>query len=125
MALFARFRNAMRPPRLARQMMQLCCVFLLLFAQQSALTHAMWHAFGASANYAQKAGAASQPAPQPGDAALCAFDAAYGQALGAALGGAPSDVPAPLAQAAALHSKYSFTTPQFLAPLSRGPPALS
>ena len=105
--------------------MQLCCIFLLLFAQQSALTHAMWHAFGGSAKYAQKAGAASQPAPQSRDAALCAFDAAYGQALGAALGGAPADVPAPLADVATSHSKYSSTTPLFLAPLSRGPPALS
>src|SRR5690349_24592049 len=99
----------MRRPRVTRYAMQLCCIFLLLFAQQSALTHAMWHAFGGSARYAQKAGAASQPAPQSRDAALCAFDAAYGQALGAALGGAPAQVPAPLADGLAPHSTFSFT----------------
>ena len=104
--------------------MQLCCIFLLLFAQQSALTHAAWHALVGSTGPAQHVAAAPAHDTHSDDAAACVFDAAYGQVLGAGLGGAPAVVHQPLAHGAPAHWHRSFTTPQFLAPLSRGPPSL-
>ena len=104
--------------------MQLCCIFLLLFAQQSALTHAAWHAFGAAGAPEQRAAVSSQDGSPPVEAVLCAFDAAYGQVLGAAAGSAPMTAPPALAAGAPLQSHAPFTVPQFLAPLSRGPPSL-
>ena len=35
--------------------MQLCCIFLLLFAQQAALTHALWHTHAAGPTHAPEA----------------------------------------------------------------------
>lgn len=107
-----------------RRLLQLGCIFLLLFAQHTAFTHAIWHA------------SHELPAPEQhvydsddghsrdtGDANLCSFDAAFGQVLGSA----PITTHVFLAHAAggasALDPQRASATQRFLAPLSRGPPS--
>ncbi|HZN27271.1 MAG TPA: hypothetical protein VFB75_23795 [Burkholderiales bacterium] len=108
-----------------RRLLQLCCIFLLLFAQQTALTHALWHAerqlpVGALEHHA------AQHTHDSGDAdaaALCAFDAAFGQLLGAALSGHHGLLHASITNERP-HRLTFFSVPRyFLAPLSRGPPS--
>jgi len=111
--------------RTLRRLMQLCCIFLLLFAQQAALTHAVSHARVQAPAGVLKApsAAGAHGSRMPDAAALCAFDAAYGQVLGAApcsghdwaSGHAPDAAPARV--------RYASPFQDFLAPLSRGPPA--
>jgi len=111
--------------RSLRCLMQLCCIFLLLFAQQAALMHAVSHARVHTAAGALEESRADPAygSQAPDAAALCAFDAAYGQVLGAApctghdwSSGSPAD-------AAPAHVRYASPFQDFLAPLSRGPPA--
>jgi hypothetical protein len=96
------------------------CVFLLLFAQFGALTHASWHAAHGDA-YVEHT---SEPADEhaPGQALLCAFDLAFGQVLGGVHTGvtltfalAPGAVSRLDIPAARLHAEA-------LSPKSRGPP---
>jgi hypothetical protein len=104
------------------------CVFLLLFAQQSAISHASWHA-GGGAHTGHAAGLA-----QPTDAghetpyaaeSLCDFDLAFGQVLGGTHGAAP-----PASFVAVIAGELpDLSTPRLraaaLSPKSRGPPARS
>src|SRR6185436_19217177 len=56
---------------------------LLLFAQQAAITHAVWHARHAPAPAASLQDAHGGPAGKTApDSRLCVFDAALGQVLG-------------------------------------------
>jgi len=56
---------------------------LLLFAQQAALTHAVWHAHHDPAPAADLQNAPDGPAGNTApDSRLCVFDAAFGQVLG-------------------------------------------
>ena len=62
--------------------MQLCCVFVLLFAQHGALTHAVWHAHQSLPSQQQRSDdgvAHDQHAPET--SSLCVLDAAFGQVL--------------------------------------------
>ena len=114
------------PDRLTlRRLMQLCCIFVLLFAQQAALTHAVWHAHGQAAAGAlgHTQADAARDSKVPDVAALCAFDAAYGQVLGAAPCGSHDTCAGCTADARQPHDRHASAFQDFLAPLSRGPPA--
>jgi hypothetical protein len=105
--------------------MQLCCVFLLLFAQQAALMHAVSHAsYGAAGHVSHTATTPAGHGHDSGAAGLCAFDAAFNQVLGGAAGmcggGDFSAGLHELQAGTAAAAAHSF----FLAPLSRGPPVL-
>ena len=108
-----------------RHLMHLCCVFLLLFAQQAALTHAVSHTHGRAParELAQQRVDVKHGSQSSGVATLCAFDAAFGQVLGAAPCGTYAAASAPAANAAPAHAAYAAAHQDFLAPLSRGPPA--
>jgi hypothetical protein len=105
--------------------MQLGCIFLLLFAQQTALTHALWHAQLQlpAAEVAYSTAAVTHDTGAPDAAVLCAFDAAVGQMLG----GAPSSsriALQPVATTQVPHRLARSSPPSYFpAPLSRGPPS--
>jgi hypothetical protein len=107
-------------PDLKRALLLAACAFLLL-AQHIGLAHAVWHALDKSPAPYQKQD--SKPASSPGK--LCSFDAALGQVLGG-LTATPyvfSAEPPPLERT---QTVVRVAPPaRFLAPLSRGPPALS
>ena len=98
-----------------RTLLQLACVLLLLFAQQSALTHAAWHAHE------------RHPAQQDSDVSfqggLCDLHIAFGAVLGGA-NAAPPQHPLPdrldqhIAQRPPAHAVVTPLTPR-----SRAPPA--
>jgi hypothetical protein len=100
------------------------CVFLLLFAQFGALTHAVWHAHaGIHTHHADDNGAHDDEHPS-GQAALCAFDLAFGQVLG----GVQSCGALAFALAPAIESFLDLPASRLhaeaLSPKSRGPPIL-
>ena len=110
-----------------RRLFNLACILLLLFAQQAAIAHAIWHAHAheppestSACETACPDGSPSQHDPAP----LCAFDIAFSQVLGGASGGTSAlvvtDCPA---DTVTLHLNLP-PRARFLAPLSRGPPAL-
>jgi hypothetical protein len=98
------------------------CALLLLLAQHTALAHAVWHALdGTPAQHEH-----SHDTPKSDGGSLCTFHAAIGQVLG---GGAPVTacvfhVQSPEAAPVDPGSRGVLAA-RFLAPLSRGPPALS
>ena len=109
---------------LNRGLIQVLCA-LVLFAQQAALTHLVWHAVGErSAQQIELAVHEHERTPAQKLAGLCAYDAAFGQVLG----GAFATVPAAFADAAvaqdALHPHGAYTAADALTPRSRGPPVL-
>jgi hypothetical protein len=111
--------------RIKRAALQLVCA-LLLFAQYSGLTHAIWHA----ANHIPQHGQAlydgrDGPTPAAPDASrLCALDAMLGQVLGAgpaltvAFHTLTPDAQTPWS------SHGDFDTRHTPTPRSRGPPSL-
>jgi hypothetical protein len=108
-----------------RRLMQLCCIFLLLFAQHTALTHALWHAQRQlpPVDLTCSTTQATHDTGSADIAALCAFDVAVGQVLGGVLP-ASAEPPPPTTTTETPHlSAQSSPTSQFLAPLSRGPPS--
>ena len=108
-----------------RRLLQLGCIFLLLFAQQTALTHALWHAQQhlPAADLACSTAQATHDTDPLDVAMLCAFDAAVGQVLGAVLPDSP-ELPQPATTTEAPHLLARTSPPSsFLAPLSRGPPS--
>lgn len=110
-------------PGARRALLQLVCA-LLLFAQQIALTHAIWHVSHELPAPEQHVHDRDGGHSQDTEAAnLCSFDAAFGQVLG----GAPITTYVFLAHAAggasALDPQRASATQRFLAPLSRGPPS--
>jgi hypothetical protein len=102
-----------------RRSISLVYVFLLLFAQQSAFTHAAWHALGHPQQHQQDKGKASFQ----GD--LCALHSAFSEVLGGVQAGAiPLDVSQGVAEAIPYRSRPSVVLQTHL-PLSRGPPVSS
>ena len=115
--------------RSMRNLMQLCCIFLLLFAQQTALTHALWHAAGGHESHAHAAGGHAHDhdahdRESDAQGALCDSHSACGTLLGghhgatAALGAL---------DAACAHAASHFTgriTAEAVPAVSRGPPLL-
>lgn len=109
-----------------RRFLTACCIFLLLFAQYGAVTHAIWHAHDALSHQETTAcgDSCGDPEPAPELASVCAFDGAFCQVLagaGAARGPLLDEGPA-TGSSARLHN--AAVTARFLAPLSRGPPFL-
>jgi len=109
--------------RLARALIQVLCA-LVLFAQQAALTHAVWHSAAGQAAQQDDAHAYEhEPAPAR-LAGLCAYDAAFGLVLGGACATVAVALPnAPVTQAA-LPPPDAFSPVDALTPRSRGPPIL-
>ncbi len=111
-------------PSVAKGLIQLLCAFVL-FAQQAALTHGVWHA-AASQSAQQPHGGSYQnertPAPELG--ALCVFDAAFGQVLGGGPATHQSAYAETTASQRALYHRRAYTAADALTPRSRGPPAL-
>jgi len=111
-----------------RAFLQYVCVFLLLVAQQGALTHALWHAGHAhdehSSAHGQEDSYKNDSEHPSNQASLCAFDIAFGQVLGGMHGGTM-----PLACAPIVPERFhDLATPRLraeaLSPRSRGPPVL-
>ena len=102
-------------------------MLLLLFAQQSALSHASWHA-GVNAllknadGRAQLTGAGQQ-SPLAKDS-LCAFDMAFGQVLGGTHGACAPAAFAPAVVERILDLSAPRLHAATLTPKSRGPPVL-
>ncbi len=97
-------------------------MLLLLFAQHTALAHAVWHGLDSTPAHHEH----SHETPESDGRSLCTFDAAMGQVLG---GGAPVTACVFYAQSSAVAlvdpGLRVVLAARFLAPLSRGPPALS
>jgi hypothetical protein len=98
------------------------CALLLLFAQHTALAHALWHALDNTPSQHEH----SNETPKSAGGSLCTFHAVIGQVLG---GGAPVSACVVYAQSidvTPVHPTLRVVlAARFLAPLSRGPPALS
>jgi hypothetical protein len=108
-----------------RRSMQLACIFLLLFAQQAAFTHALWHAQRQlpSAHVELSTVYVSQQ-PRTADVALlCAFDVAVSQVLGGVLSGSDAALHTPAMAETPHRLARSAPFSHFPAPLSRGPPS--
>lgn len=115
--------------RLNRIALRLTCVFLLLFAQQSAFTHLAWHA-GAKLQAQAQQSAADAPAHDAPDgktglhvAGLCDLHGAFSQVLGGVQSSAPPVLGAGNAPGVESHPPVATVVARLLAPLSRGPPA--
>ena len=107
-----------------RGLIQVLCA-LVLFAQQAALTHLVWHAAAErSAQQDQVVAHGHDRTPAQKLAGLCAYDAAFGQVLGGAFAAAPAALPDTAASQAVLHPQAVFTAADALTPRSRGPPVL-
>jgi hypothetical protein len=108
-----------------RRLLQTGCIFLLLFAQQVALTHLLWHAQRSARveRIDRSVAETKQPAKAPHLAALCAFHALLGQVLGAASCDARTHERTFSTGEPPQHLARELVHPDFLAPLSRGPPS--
>ena len=104
-------------------LLQLFCALALLFAQQAALTHQVWHAapHGGPLEFAVSAeGQGGSQAPQE---RLCGLHAAFGTVLGA-LDCTGAGAPASFAGEIAFHSTgLSWLSARGPKAVSRGPPA--
>lgn len=105
--------------------MQLCCIFLLLFAQQSALTHALWHAAGGHESHSQHAAHTdAHDHESEAERELCAYHLAFGTLLGGHHGAAAALLPTdPPGTHASLRQTGRITAEPVPA-VSRGPPPL-
>lgn len=113
-----------------RGLLQLGCIIALLFAQHTALTHAIWHAHedlpaqfhtDSGPIHDHPASDDGRPSPQSG---LCDFDVVFGEVLGGALGPCLHFVavdPGAEREARSLSARLSVEP---VPALSRGPPAL-
>jgi len=99
---------------------QIVFAFLLLLAQQGALTHEIWHAATSSA-HAQT----GHKAPDPSRNRLCDLHASLGTVLGAVTGVVAAAPPAAAPQLSFIACESPAASASLLAPPSRGPPALS
>ena len=106
--------------------MQCLCIALLLFAQQAAFAHAIWHAHQQlPAGHQQQADTRdAQGSPQREASAVCALDAVLGEVLGAAPCGSHVARVASGTHAVSNAEHTVAGVSRFLAPLSRGPPSL-
>jgi hypothetical protein len=110
------------PSGLKRRLFVAVCTLFLLLSQHTALAHALSHALDGAPSQHEH----SDSAPKSSGGSLCEFHATIGQVLG---GGVPASVcvlQVQLVEAAPVDC-ISRVVPatRFLAPLSRGPPALS
>ncbi len=108
-----------------RRLLQSACIFLLLFAQQAALTHVLWHAQRAASieRLDRSTVEAKRPASAPHVAALCGLHALLGQVLGGASCDTQSLGDTYATGEAPQHRARELALQDFLAPLSRGPPS--
>lgn len=109
--------------RLARALIQVLCA-LVLFAQQAALTHAVWHSAAGEAAQRDDAHAYPHERAPARLAGLCAYDAVFGQVLGGAFATVAAALPNLPVTQAALHSPHASSAADVLTPRSRGPPVL-
>jgi hypothetical protein len=102
-----------------RSILQLACVFCLLFAQHVAFTHATWHAHGAAAAHQQ-----DRNDEGSAERELCTLHGLFGQVVGCAPGIVVQlAVEDPVSERVAyLPQALRPATP--LTPRSRGPPSL-
>ena len=111
-----------------RDCLQIICAFLLLFAQQGALMHAVWHAHdrtGKDVRAAVNAESRHGQNENSTQAQLCRFHLAFGNVLGAA-GGKEVRFAVPLPQVErASEPERCCHHVASLPPQSRGPPVLS
>jgi hypothetical protein len=103
---------------LTKRALQLACVFLLLFAQQAAVTHAVWHA---QAPASQQQDTKGKAAFQGG---LCDLHGVFTQVLGGVHSACAPTPHAPALNAHIVHRPPSWVAARHLIPLSRGPPVL-
>lgn len=97
------------------------CAFLLLLAQQGALTHDIWHsAKAASPADVSIAGDAKDVKKNR----LCDFHAALGTVLGVLGGNAPASLSPDLLETQVYAAAVSAAVVRPLPPTSRGPPTL-
>jgi hypothetical protein len=107
---------------LRRRLFVVACTLLLLFAQHTALAHALWHALGNTPAQHEQ----SHDTPKSAGGLLCTFDAAIGQVLGCGAAVTTCVFYAQSADVAPVAPGFRVVlSSRFLAPLSRGPPALS
>lgn len=104
-----------------RRLARLLIAAALLFAQQSALAHQIWHFAGAPAQYA----ASSEPRDtDAGGTPLCKMHAALGAVLGA-LGSSDAVAELPVPQVDVVPVAALSAAPAVsVSPSSRGPPRL-
>jgi hypothetical protein len=101
--------------------LRIVCAFLLLLAQQGALTHDIWH----SAKAASHAGVSiAGDAKDVKKNRLCEFHAALGSVLGALGGNAPAPAVADTNEIGFKTADASAVIVPPLPPASRGPPTL-
>lgn len=111
------------PHRSARALILLLCA-IVLFAQQAALTHVVWHAAAQSTHEGNAGASEPDRAPARELASLCAFDAAFAQVLGGgAHGSDPGFTQTAITQVVPYRSRgfVGFEAPT---PRSRGPPLI-
>jgi hypothetical protein len=105
--------------RMKRTILQLVCAFCLLFAQQSALTHAVWHAHG---DVPVKEDSKHKSSLQDD---LCNLHGLFTQVVG---GASTAVLHVPASDAVHIHAlelQSSCISARLPAPRSRGPPLLS
>jgi hypothetical protein len=101
-----------------RRFTQVVYIFLLLFAQQSALTHAAWHASEHAPTHHENQGDASQ-------GKLCGLHGAFGQVLGGMQAAAAHQPVSERIAETIEHRPGACVFLELQVPLSRGPPVFS
>lgn len=96
----------------------------MLYAQQAALWHVVWHAAAPPTQESDANASERERAPLPELASLCAFDAAFGQVLGGGPATHHSVLSGTGVSQAALHRSRACIVAESLTPRSRGPPVL-
>jgi hypothetical protein len=104
---------------ITRRFAHFICIFLLLFAQQSALTHSAWHAQEHSPAHQQDKGDASI------QGTLCELHGVLSQVLSAVQAPEVRYACTPGVAEAIVFRAGARVVPELLVPLSRGPPPLS
>ncbi|HSN40698.1 MAG TPA: hypothetical protein VLT92_10935, partial [Burkholderiales bacterium] len=105
-------------PALKRAFLQLACIFLLLFAQQSGLTHAAWHAHGQPPVQQDSKNKASF------QGSLCDLHVAFSAVLGGAHDSTVHHSADACIDERIVQQPRRHDIADLLTPLSRGPPAL-
>ncbi|HXM82884.1 MAG TPA: hypothetical protein VN929_13270 [Burkholderiales bacterium] len=103
---------------------QVLFAFLLLVAQQGAITHEIWHVAKAGSHTDWSAGS-GQKSPDSKKNRLCDLHSALGTVLGAVTGVVAVAPPLAAPQSSFIASESPAASVSLLAPPSRGPPALS
>ncbi|MGQ0522335.1 MAG: hypothetical protein ACT4P8_01585 [Betaproteobacteria bacterium] len=109
---------------LRRAGVRACCVVLLLAAQQTALTHATWHAATTYHPTEPDHDSRGDSQDKHGERDLCAFDFALTQVLGVEFGIALPLVPGHHAGKFCVRAPHGRLKAEAVAAVSRGPPLL-